>query len=260
LTDIEFLCGLTRRAGTLALAATRSMEREFKADQSIVTNIDRAVEAMLRGELAERFPADAFYGEESGGDPKAAERVWVADPIDGTTNLAYGLPCWGVSIGLVSGGEPAMGTFYLPREGDLYWFERGAGAYCNERRLHHLDRGPLHQEDPIGIGSEAILVTDLTGFNCRQRNTGSLSAHWCYVASGALRANVSVRERLHDLAAVWGILTEAGCRVEFLEGGQATLAGFLENTLNLRPLVAGPPETIERVREVVRLRDGVTIA
>src|SRR4029450_11801245 len=98
MNDVEFVRDLAERAGTLALAATQSMTREFKADQSLVTNIDRAVAEMVRKELLARFPADAAYGEELGGDPRASERLWIIDPVDGTTNLVFGLPVWGVSI------------------------------------------------------------------------------------------------------------------------------------------------------------------
>ena len=89
---------------------------------------------------------------------------------------------------------------------------------------------------------------------CRQRNLGSLAAHFCYAASGALRANVSVRDRLHDLGAAYGVAVEAGCAVEYLEGGTVPLATFLTTPMNLRPLMVGPAPTLERLREVLRER------
>lgn len=254
MTDVEFVRELAERAGTLALAATRSLTREFKADESLVTNIDRAIEEMVRREIFERFPGDAFYGEESGGDPLSAERVWIVDPIDGTTNLVFGLPVWGVSIGLAAAGRPAFGAFHLPRIGETYWFEAGRGSYRNEDRLRVEDGGSLHQEDAVGIGSEAISVLDLDSFICRQRNFGSLAAHWCWAGSGALRANVSVRDRLHDLGAAYGVAEEAGCAIEYLDGGEVAFARFLSEPLNLRPLVVGAPGTLDRIRAVVRER------
>ena len=254
MTDVEFVRELAERAGTLALAATRALAREYKADQSLVTNIDRAVEEMVRAEVARRFPGDAFYGEESGGDPLSAERVWIVDPIDGTTNLVFGLPVWGVSIGLSVAGRPALGAFRLPRIGETYWFEAGRGSFRNDVRLHVEDSGPLHQEDAVGIGSEAISMLDLGAFVCRQRNFGSLAAHWCWAGSGALRANVSVRDRLHDLGAAYGVAEEAGCAIEYLDGGEVPFARFLTEPLNLRPLIVGAPATLDRIRAVVRER------
>jgi fructose-1,6-bisphosphatase/inositol monophosphatase family enzyme len=252
MTDVEFVCDLAQRAGTLAQAAIKTLVREVKPDQSIVTNIDRAIEELVRSEVLERFPGDAFYGEETGGDPLAAERLWVVDPIDGTTNMVFGLPIWGVSIGLAVRGEPALGAFHMPRIAETYWFEKGKGAYLNGERLQAEDTGALIQEDTVGIGSEAIFVLDFHRFNCRQRNMGSLAAHWCYAAAGAFRANISVRDRLHDLGAAYGIAAEAGCAVEYLEGGEVPFSRFLTTPLNLRPLMVGHPGTLDRIRGTLR--------
>jgi fructose-1,6-bisphosphatase/inositol monophosphatase family enzyme len=254
MTDMEFVRDLAVRAGTLALAATKSLKRELKPDQSLVTNIDRAIEEMVRREVAERFPNDAFYGEESGGDPLENERLWIVDPVDGTTNMVFGLPVWGVSIGLAVGGEPEIGAFHMPVLGETFWFGRGQGSYRNGVRLRVVDTGPLVQEDPVGIGSEAIFLMDLERFVCRQRNFGSLAAHWCWAGSGALRANLSVRDRLHDIGAAYGVAVEAGCAVEYLSGGPVPFATFLREPLNLKPLVVATPETVERVRTSVSLR------
>jgi myo-inositol-1(or 4)-monophosphatase len=255
MTDLEFVCDLAERAGTLALAAVRTLTRELKADQSLVTNIDRAIEDMVRGEVAARFPGDGFYGEESGGEPLAAERLWIVDPIDGTTNMVFGLPVWGVSVGLAVRGEAALGAFHMPRLGETYSFAAGQGSYRNGARLSVADNdGPLVQEDPVGIGSEAVLALDMDRFICRQRNLGSLAAHWCWAGSGALRANVSVRDRLHDVGAAYGVAVEAGCAVEYLDGGEVPFRRFLETPLNLRPLVVATPGTIRRIRETLRER------
>jgi len=250
MTDLEFARDLSQRAGTLALAALRSMTREFKPDQSLVTNIDRAVEELIHGEIRERFPEDAFYGEECGGDPFACRRLWIVDPVDGTTNMVFGLPVWGVSIGLAVDGEPALGAFHLPRLDETYWFQAGQGAYLDGRRLQATDRGPLHQEDTVGVGSEAILALGLRRFTSRQRNFGSLAAHYCYAGSGALRANISVQDRLHDLGAAWGVAVEAGCSIQYLDGGDVPFSTFLHTPLNLRPLLVGPARTLDRLREL----------
>lgn len=249
LPDPTFVRDLALRAGALAQAASRSLRTELKADQSLVTTVDRAVEEYLRQELARQYPQDAVYGEEQGGSPNARGRLWVLDPIDGTTNLVFGLPIWGVSIGLVVDGEPAVGAFHLPRLGETYWFEAGRGAYLNERRLRAPAGGPLLQEDAVGIGSEAVIALDMSRFPSRQRNLGSLAAHWCYAAAGMLRANVSVQDRLHDLGAAYGICREAGCAIEYLEGGEVPFSRFLDEPLNLRPLVVGHPAVLPLIRE-----------
>ncbi len=104
------------------------------------------------------------------------------------------------------------------------------------------------------MGREAFLIVVFGPFRCRQRNFGSLAAHWCYTGAGQLRANISVQEKLHDLGAAWGIVEEAGCVIEYLDGGAVPFSGFLENPVNYRPMAVGHPRTLDRIREVLRER------
>ena len=253
--DLDFLRDLVTRAGTLAVAGARDLRREFKADQSLVTNVDRGIERFLREELAQRFPGDAFYGEESGGE-RHAPRLWVVDPIDGTTNMVWGLPMWGVSVGLLVEGVPELGAVSLPKVGELFSFRRGGGAYRNGRRLRIVDTGELHREDTVAVSSEAVLLADFSRFHCRVRNFGSAVAHYCYTASGAFRATVSLRERLHDLGAVYGLVKEAGGAIEWLAGGEAPLSFWLENPQHEEMVCLGPKRSLDRVREIISPRQG----
>jgi myo-inositol-1(or 4)-monophosphatase len=101
---------LIREAGALALSFYRqrnALTRHVKGHQDLVTIADRSVEALIRRRLSEAFPEDGFLGEESGGTPTAS--FWSVDPIDGTGNFLRGIPVWGVSIGYVENGEPALG-------------------------------------------------------------------------------------------------------------------------------------------------------
>ena len=82
--------------------------------------MDHAAEALVRAGLAERFPDDAFYGEESGRDATVAARVWVCDPVDGTINFANGLPFFCVSLALVADGRPVVGAVHDPLRGETF--------------------------------------------------------------------------------------------------------------------------------------------
>ena len=254
MTELEFVRELVVRAGDVALSHTREMQTELKADSSYVTNIDRGVEDLVRAEIELRYPKDAIYGEERGGDPRAAERVWIIDPIDGTTNLVFGLPVWGVSVGLVEAGQPKAGAFHMPRLDETYWFEAGAGAYFNGAPVSVTGVSALHVQDVIGIGSEAVVSLDLSRFECRQRGFGSTCAHYAYTARGAFRAHVSRLDRLHDLGAVFGLALEAGCVVEWLSGGEAPLQHWLDHRLNEEAVLVGPPATLPELRERLLFR------
>jgi 3'-phosphoadenosine 5'-phosphosulfate (PAPS) 3'-phosphatase len=100
---------LVQSAGRLVAARYEdSGPVAYKGARDIVTEVDHAAEALIRAGIAERFPIDAFYGEESGRDATVAARVWVCDPVDGTINYANGLPFFCVSLALVADGRPVV--------------------------------------------------------------------------------------------------------------------------------------------------------
>jgi histidinol-phosphatase len=119
-------------------AALADLPRELKADGSIVTAADRAVEAAIREVLAEARPDDAVLGEEAGetagaagatGATGAADRRWIIDPIDGTRLFVAGDDRWLVLIGLEERGEIVAGVAAHPAQGSIWWATRGGGAF-----------------------------------------------------------------------------------------------------------------------------------
>lgn len=129
---LEAMTGVVRDAGRLALDFFRnrgSLAVEFKGQQDLVSLADRAVEDLIRKELAARFPKDAIVGEEGGGAETAD--AWVLDPIDGTFNFLRGIPCWGVVAAYVAGGRTELGLTYDPVHDELFAARRGHGAFRN---------------------------------------------------------------------------------------------------------------------------------
>ena len=109
-------------------------------DKDLVTKADRAVELLLRKQLASAFPDYEFYGEETGGaKPGKAGRkrrglnqyTWVVDPIDGTLSYVMHQPFWCVSVGLWCNGQPVAGCICAPVLKETYYAEKGEGAFCN---------------------------------------------------------------------------------------------------------------------------------
>ena len=97
---------LARQAGELAAAAPggRLSVSTKSSATDVVTDADRAVEELLRTELAAARPDDSILGEEAGDGGRADARVrWLVDPIDGTVNFMLGLPQWAVSIAAAAG-------------------------------------------------------------------------------------------------------------------------------------------------------------
>src|ERR1043166_1663338 len=113
LADIERVKQTVVEAGKQALARCGAVACERKADESLVTEVDRETERFIAAELAHDYPEFGFLGEEFGRRGAADAPLWACDPIDGTTNFVFGLPHWCVSVGLVHEGVPLLGALYL---------------------------------------------------------------------------------------------------------------------------------------------------
>ncbi|UWQ95310.1 inositol monophosphatase [Rhodobacteraceae bacterium M385] len=122
---------LARRAGQVALDYYRNrdaLEIETKnGELDLVTIADRAVEDMIRAEIASQFPDDAILGEEGGAASGSSGYTWVIDPIDGTVPFLMGLPHWCVVITVVQGAETLVGVIDVPLQGEQFMARAGQG-------------------------------------------------------------------------------------------------------------------------------------
>ena len=125
------------------------LQVSVKGPSDFVSQADLRAEAILREDLNKARPGYAFLMEESGAS--GSERWtwrWVVDPLDGTTNFLHGIPHWAISIGLEKrleggGSEVVAGLVYAPSVDEMFWAEKGGGAFVNERRLRVSARREL---------------------------------------------------------------------------------------------------------------------
>ncbi len=239
--DIEFVKQVAREAGDRALTMVGAIEAEFKADGSYVTHIDRQTEEFIRGRLAERYPDYAFQGEEFGRFGDSGVPLWCVDPIDGTTNMVFGLTHWCVSIGLVQGDEALAGALYIPLTNEMYWAVCGEGAYCNGDRLRAQDRSTIHLETTLGFTSSAVKTLNVSAIKGRIRCLGSIAIEFVYTAHGRLCSHVGCHEGINDLAAALCIVKEAGCFVEYLDGTPFSIEEMVRAGKTRGHFVVAPP-------------------
>lgn len=187
---------VAREAGRVALERFRRPEKlavERKGPQDPVSDADRQVEALIRGEIAACFPRDGFLGEEDGANAalQTASHIWVVDPIDGTDCFVNGIPAWCVSIALAVKGRIELGVVYDPNAGELFAAARRCGATLNGAPVRASDAKDLSL-GPVGIGfSQRIqpaptlraLEKLLKNGGMFQRN-GSGALSLAYVAAG----------------------------------------------------------------------------
>lgn len=127
--DLRLALRSSDRAAELALEHFEvGVEATLKPDGSPVTDADRAVEHALRDEIAEAAPSDAFLGEELG-QLGASERVWILDPIDGTSFFCRREPHWRVHVALDVAQQHEVAVVTAPALGLQWWASRGHGAF-----------------------------------------------------------------------------------------------------------------------------------
>jgi len=270
--ETEGVRQLVLTAGKMARDMRPRIAVRRKADRSFVTDADLAVQAYLIGKLRERFPADGFVAEEQdagreghaeGRGPHEARRVWVLDPIDGTASYASGLPGWGVSVGLVEHGRATAGWFYMPATGEI--FEAGpdtgmraaVGPEDPLRPAHVREPQPFHRESAVFVdsGFHKRLALD-PSFPGKVRSVGTTVGHLAYVAAGCADADVLHDVHVWDFAAGLAMLHASGGVMRYLDDGtDVAVADYLTGEDALRPMIAGHPETVARLAELISLRE-----
>lgn len=99
--------------------ARGTVQVDRKADKTVVTETDRAVETLMRERIKANYPTHGIIGEEFGNENEDAEYVWILDPIDGTVSYVHGIPLYGSLFGLLHHGQPIIGVIHQPNLGQL---------------------------------------------------------------------------------------------------------------------------------------------
>jgi myo-inositol-1(or 4)-monophosphatase len=227
-----------------ARKAARALKRDFgeveqlqvsnKGPSDFVSAADIKAEKTLRAELQKARPRFGFLMEETGEIAgEDGKHRWIIDPIDGTTKFLHGIPHFAISIALEMEGEIIAGVVYNPIVEEMYFAEKGQGAFLNDRRLRVSARTKMHEAVmATGIpfhgrpGHEPFLkelarvMTDVAGV----RRMGTASLDLAYVAAGRYEGFWESGLQPWDIAAGVLLVREAGGFVTDFKGGQNVLA------------------------------------
>jgi myo-inositol-1(or 4)-monophosphatase len=233
---LEGIKKLTLEAGGMLLQAGKTDYRTFSKEGrgEYLTHWDIAIQKSLNEGLLSICPEAGFLGEEGGVVPPELESGWcfIVDPIDGTSNFIRGLRHSCVSAALAYKKEIRYGVICDPYQGELFYAERGKGAFCNGVPIHTAKR-------PLG---ESIVIFGTSSYNRAYaeptfrllrvlfdraedlRSGGSAALDLCHVAAG--RGDVFFEYQLcpWDYAAASLIITEAGGTIETIGGAVPDLA------------------------------------
>ena len=128
---------IAREAGALLMGFFhRRIGFTYKGDVDLVTEADRASEALITERVRAKWPRHDLVGEEGARVESGSDYRWYIDPLDGTTNFAHGFPVFSVSMALEHKGERIAGVVFDPTRDELFAAEKGSGAYLNQRRIH----------------------------------------------------------------------------------------------------------------------------
>jgi myo-inositol-1(or 4)-monophosphatase len=218
----------------------RGVRTEYKGDVDLVTEADRASEALIVRRLGEALPTHGVYGEEGARSGLDAEYRWYIDPLDGTTNFAHGFPAFCVVLGCEhrakdlgpkEDGEMVAGVIYDPLRDEMFSTARGEGARLNGTPIH-VSAAKLLQESLIATGfpshkrHRSPNVHFYQEFTLRShgvRRAGSAALDLAYVACGRLDGYWEFQLNPWDTSAGYLLVEEAGGAVTHLDGSKFTL-------------------------------------
>tara|TARA_Y100001936_G_scaffold252955_1_gene315050 strand:- start:1769 stop:2572 length:804 start_codon:yes stop_codon:yes gene_type:complete len=197
------------------------VERQYKHDGSLYTDADVATQEALLQRLEKIYPGKIVSEEMSLKQQQdqwnsGSKGLWCIDPIDGTTNFVNGIPYFAISVALMRHGRSILGVIYDPIADEMFYAEKGKGAFLNDTRL------PIKKYIPTLLNN-AVASIDLKRLNKRltatvsttppyasQRNFGACALDWCFTAAGRFDLSLHGGQNLWDYAAGSLILEESG--------------------------------------------------
>ncbi|WP_410646405.1 inositol monophosphatase family protein [Amycolatopsis sp. cmx-4-54] len=260
LPGLLLIAQATVEHGAAFLRTHRPRTWTGKGDRDMATDVDLAIERIVRDELTRATPGIDVHGEEEGG-PTSGTR-WVIDPVDGTANLTHDIPLTGISLALVVDDDPLLGVIALPQLGRTYWAADSLGA-CR-------DGNPLHVTGPARLDEAIVAIGDYgTGPGAATRNATMLAIHaalaplaqrvrmlgsaavdLALLADGALGASITLGNRTWDMAAGAVIAREAGAHVTDLDG--------TDHTTTSRCTIAAAPGLTDDILRIVQRASAAT--
>jgi myo-inositol-1(or 4)-monophosphatase len=227
----------TARALTRDFGEVENLQVSRKGPSDFVSSADLKAEKTLFEELSKARPGYGFVMEERGAvEGTDKTNRWLVDPLDGTSNFLHGIPHWAISIALEREGVLIAGVIYNPVRDELFWGEKGAGAYLNDKRLRVAARNdmrdaliatgtPFHGKPGHEVFLEEVerVISKSAGI----RRWGAAALDMAYVAAGRFDGYWERGLNVWDIAAGAVLVREAGGVVNEPDGGDFMKTGAI---------------------------------
>ncbi len=235
-------------------------------DGDVVTDLDLASERIVLRRLREAFPGDRIWSEEAGVLEGAASRTWLVDPLDGSNNVAIGLPVYAVGVGLCVDGVPTVGVVHEPHTGATWHATAGGGVFHGRKPIGAVPPPTSPSPSPPSLSSSssglvvawtqghAVAKDDVTASELRavlERRTRRVLPLWApllgwtMLARGSIDGFVGYCAEAVDFPPGALLALEAGVEFRTLRGGPFRV-GFTGPD-STRCFVAGRPAALERL-------------
>ncbi|UWQ51100.1 inositol monophosphatase [Leisingera caerulea] len=228
--NLNVMIKAARKAGRSLVKDFREVENlqvSMKGAGDFVSKADIAAEKIIKEELRNARPTYGWIAEEGGEiEGEDPTRRWIVDPLDGTTNFLHGLPHWAISIALEHKGKIVAGVVYDAAKDEMFFAEKGAGAWMNDTRIRVSGRNRMIEsifatgvpfggraDLPLTLQDLARLMPACAGV----RRWGSAALDMAYVAAGRYEGFWERRLNSWDLAAGIIIVKEAGGLAEAID-------------------------------------------
>ncbi|TDD82336.1 inositol monophosphatase [Actinomadura darangshiensis] len=228
----------------------------------VVTELDTAAEDLILARLRAAYPGHRIIAEESGvtdGVP-GQDMVWLVDPLDGTNNVAIGMPVYAVGLALCAGAEPVLGVVHDPVSGQTWSAVRGKGALGPGKGLLTLPDHPRpgRAKNPVLAWTQGHQVKsdDLVAFALRTALEKQCArmlqlwaplVAWTMLARGDIDGIVGYLPEIVDLPAGALLAAEAGAELRRLDGSPYELG--IDRPASELGFVAARPDLLDRLLE-----------
>ncbi len=228
----------------------------------VLTSTDKEIGRILIERITAVYPDDSIIDEEAGVIRRDPKRIWVVDPIDGTSNFANGIPTYGAMFGLLENGVPVAGGIVLPQFDAVYLAEKGKGAYRNGERLESTREEDLlktliaygidgNHVEPNVTRREAAVWGELV-LKVRNIRSSNSVFDMCMVAEGRYGAFLNRTSKIWDNVAPQVLLEEAGCIYTNYWGKEIMYENALDRAdMNFTVCVA-PPVLHQKIQSVIQ--------
>ena len=189
-----------------------NLQVSVKSNKNFVTSADLTADKILKEELLYARPTYSLLSEESaeivGSEPSYR---WIVDPLDGTVNYMHGFPHWAISVALEKNGEIVAAVTYDPVKNEMFWAEKGYGAYVNDKKIRVSKKRTL-SDLLISFGTLSDEMENRLKFISPSiRRTGSTTLNMAYLAAGRIDLLYSApNPNRWDVAAGMLLIKEAG--------------------------------------------------